>query len=122
MKETESINLRFFSTKGRKLRNFPMGLPPATTPLTLMLQTVTASFTLITRDKLPTAQSICGRNIFKFHKYKLKIFRQASKLSDNFFQGGALIVSLPPPPSHGATVVRVIYSAILLQAFLDNHA
>ena len=51
-------------TKGKKLRNFPMGLPPTTTPLTLMLQTVTSSFTLITRDALLAAQNICRKNIF----------------------------------------------------------
>ena len=41
------------------------------------------------------------RTFFKFHKYKLKNFRQASKLSDKCFSGGAMAAC--PPPGHGAT-------------------
>ena len=38
-------------------------LPSATTPLALILQNVTSSFALITRDENPKALIICGKNI-----------------------------------------------------------
>ena len=38
-------------------------LPSATKPLALMLQNVTSSFTLITRDENPKALIICEKNI-----------------------------------------------------------
>ena len=46
------------------MTKFSDGPSPARTPLTLMLQTGTCSFTLKTRDELPTALNICGKNIF----------------------------------------------------------
>ena len=79
-------------------------LPLSTTPLALMLQNVSSSFTFITRDENPKALIICGKKILQFNKYRFQDFRQASKSSDKLFSGGAM-APLPPPPGHGATVL-----------------
>ena len=93
-----------FPTKGRKWQNFLMGVPPATSPLTLMLQTVSCSFTHLLQEMNFLQHWIfVERTLFKFHKYELKNFRQVSKLSDNFFSGGAMAPPGPPRPRRHCT-------------------
>ena len=67
MKKIRLTNL-LPSEKGEKMTKFSDNtltgvLPSATTPLALMLQNVTSSFTLITRDENPKALIICEKKI-----------------------------------------------------------
>ena len=52
-----------YGDKGKKMKKFSKKiLTEGGSPLALILQTVTSSFTLITRDENPKALIICGKD------------------------------------------------------------
>ena len=63
-------------------------LPSATTPLALMLENVTSSFTLITRDETPKALIICEKTFCNSTNINFKISDKHRNHPTNFFRGG----------------------------------
>ena len=80
------------------------GHPPATKTLASMLQTVTSSFTLITRDENPKALIICGKPVLNLTNINFKISDKHRNHPTKFFRGEPCPPLGPPgPPGHGAT-------------------
>ena len=77
-------------------------LPSATTPLALMLQNVTSSFTLITRDENPKAliKTFCNSTNINF-----KISDKHRNHPTNFFQGGPWSPLAPPATAPLSTLM-----------------